>query len=185
MRDVLRGRRVRLTALCPRDLPVIASWRQDARLLRQLDALPAAPSSEAQIAKRIEDTQASGSGFIFAIRPLGANPNTLLGYLEFDGILWSQGVTGASMAIDPEEQGKGYGSEALALGLRFAFHELNLRRVQLTVFAYNTRAISLYERLGFVREGVYREFLERDGSFHDMLLYGLLRREWEARLRNE
>ncbi len=55
-----------------------------------------------------------------------------------------------------------------------------LRRVQLTVFSYNERAIALYEKLGFRREGAFREFLQRDGKQYDMYLYGLLRREWEA-----
>jgi RimJ/RimL family protein N-acetyltransferase len=47
------------------------------------------------------------------------------------------------------------------------------------VFSYNDRAIALYEKLGFQREGVYREFLQRDGERHDMYLYGLLHREWQ------
>ncbi len=64
--------------------------------------------------------------------------------------------------------------------MRFAFDEVNLRRLSLTVFAYNTRAIRLYEGMGFVREGTFREFLVRDGQPHDMLLYGLLEREWRA-----
>jgi RimJ/RimL family protein N-acetyltransferase len=46
------------------------------------------------------------------------------------------------------------------------------------VFSYNESAIALYEALGFTREGVYREHLERDGRRHDMYLYGLLRSEW-------
>ncbi|MEL7657044.1 MAG: GNAT family protein, partial [Bacillota bacterium] len=70
--------------------------------------------------------------------------------------------------------------EALRLLLRYAFDELNLYRVQLTVFSYNPGAIRLYEKLGFVREGVFREAVHRDGARHDMILYGLLRREWEA-----
>jgi RimJ/RimL family protein N-acetyltransferase len=49
------------------------------------------------------------------------------------------------------------------------------------VFSYNKRAIALYEKLGFQREGVYREFLQRDGKRFDMYLYGILRREWDAR----
>ena len=69
----------------------------------------------------------------------------------------------------------------MRLALKFAFDELNLHRVQLTVFAYNDRAIALYEKLGFQREGTFREFLHRDGARYDMYLYGLLRREWEAR----
>jgi RimJ/RimL family protein N-acetyltransferase len=38
----------------------------------------------------------------------------------------------------------------------------------------------VYERLGFQREGVFREALYRDNVRYDMYLYGLLRREWEA-----
>jgi len=72
----------------------------------------------------------------------------------------------------------GYGREAMHVGLNFVFNELNLYRVCLTVFSYNESAIALYEALGFTREGVYREHLERDGRRHDMYLYGLLRSEW-------
>jgi RimJ/RimL family protein N-acetyltransferase len=79
---------------------------------------------------------------------------------------------------DRQNWGKGYGTEAMRLALNFAFNELNLHRVQLSVFDYNERAIALYEKMGFVREGVYREYLQRDGKRYDMYLYGLLRREW-------
>jgi RimJ/RimL family protein N-acetyltransferase len=81
---------------------------------------------------------------------------------------------------DHQDWGKSYGGEALHLLLDHAFGELNLHRVQLTVLACNEPAIALYEKLGFVREGVYREFLLRDRIRFDMYLYGLLRREWEA-----
>jgi RimJ/RimL family protein N-acetyltransferase len=55
-----------------------------------------------------------------------------------------------------------------------------MHRLNLTVFSYNTRAIRLYERLGFVKEGVQREFLQRDGQRHDMIFYGLLASEWQG-----
>lgn len=61
--------------------------------------------------------------------------------------------------------------------------ELNLYRLQRTVFSYNERAIRLYERCGFQREGAYRELLQRDGERYDMLLYGLLAHEWRQRMR--
>jgi RimJ/RimL family protein N-acetyltransferase len=76
--------------------------------------------------------------------------------------------------------GQGYGTEALHLALQYAFDELNLHRITLTVIAYNERAIALYERAGFQREGVFREFGQRDGKRYDMYLYGLLRPEWES-----
>jgi RimJ/RimL family protein N-acetyltransferase len=67
----------------------------------------------------------------------------------------------------------------MRLTTAYAFRELNLYRISLTVFSYNTRAIRLYEKLGFVHEGVSRSALYRDGQRHDMLLMGLLRPEWE------
>jgi RimJ/RimL family protein N-acetyltransferase len=88
-------------------------------------------------------------------------------------------VAWLAIAIGPDTWDQGYGQEALGLLVDFAFRELNLYRIQLTVFAYNARAIRVYEKLGFRREGVFRAFLERDGQRHDMLLYGLLRPEWQ------
>ena len=80
---------------------------------------------------------------------------------------------------DQSNRGKGYGSEAMRLIIDYAFFELNLHRIQLTVFDYNQQAIALYERLGFQREGVFREFGQRDGKRYDMYLYGILYEEWE------
>jgi RimJ/RimL family protein N-acetyltransferase len=57
--------------------------------------------------------------------------------------------------------------------------ELNLYRLQLSVKAYNTRAIRLYEKLGFKHEGTLREYGERNGERYNMHLYGLLRHEWD------
>ena len=82
--------------------------------------------------------------------------------------------------IGPEYQGAGYGREAMELALRYAFHELNLFRVQLYVFGYNTRAINLYESIGFVREGTLRQSIHRDGVRYDTYVYGILRDEWAA-----
>jgi RimJ/RimL family protein N-acetyltransferase len=95
-------------------------------------------------------------------------------------------VCGFSIAIgDPANWGQGYGYEAAQLALAFAFDELNLHRVTTTVFSYNERSIALVEKLGFRTEGAFREFLHRDGRRHDMLLYGLLRPEWEARRQDQ
>jgi RimJ/RimL family protein N-acetyltransferase len=177
--NLLRGARVRLAALISDDLPTIAGWYHDPTFTRMFDARPAAPKSASALESWLDDYARINNGFLFAVRALA--DGALLGFVELEGILWAHQHAWVSIAIgDPAHQGQGYGREALGLALRFAFQELNLHRVQLTVFSYNARAIALYERLGFVREGVYREHLQRDGARHDMYLYGLLRREWEA-----
>jgi RimJ/RimL family protein N-acetyltransferase len=176
--NLLRGEKVRLTAVNSYDLSTITRWWSDPDFLRLYNNVPAAPRNEDQLSRRFDLSQTSPDVFLFAIRPLDGDQ--LLGLLEFDGVEWSNRTTFVSLGIgQPEHRGQGYGRDAMATALRFAFYELNLHRVCLTVFSYNEPAIALYERLGFVREGVYREHIERDGRRYDMVLYGLLRREWE------
>jgi len=176
---LLRGDRVRLTALNTRDLPTLVHWFEDAEFMRLYDTRPACPKSEAELTRWLEKLQKAKNDFAFAVRPL--NSKDLIGYVELDGILWPHGVCGFSIAIgDRANWGQGYGYEAARLALAFAFGEINLYRVTATVFGYNERSIALFEKLGFQREGAYREFLQRDGRRYDMLLYGLLRHEWGA-----
>lgn len=175
------GEKIRLTAFEPRDLPVLTGWYQDAEFMRLFDADAAHPKTERQVAEYVEGLLKSTTAYVFSIRPLGSDE--MVGFMEIDGIVWSQGIGWLAVGIgDPALRGQGIGSEAMRLLLDFAFNELNLRRVQLTVFSYNDAAIRLYEKLGFRREGVFREFLMRDGQVYDLLLYALLRREWAGGL---
>jgi len=179
MTNILKGEQVRLTAITKDDLSTFAKWYQDTDFMRQMDAVMARPKTADSFKKWQEEAQSDENRILFAIRP--CKDDTLIGYVEFEGILWNQQTAWLAIGIgDPAHQNKGYGREAMQLTLKFAFHELNLRRVQLTVFAYNERAVALYEKIGFVREGAFREFLHRDGQLYDMYFYGLLRREWET-----
>ena len=178
--NLLRGEQVRLAAPTSADLPTITAWWADPDFLRLYNTAPAVPRNEDQLSRRFDFSQTSNEVFLFAIRPL--DDESLLGLLEFDGVDWSNRTAFVSIGLGrAEHRGRGYGADAMRVGLRFAFHELNLHRVCLTVFSYNAPAIALYERLGFVREGVYREHIERDGQRYDLIFYGLLRHEWKMR----
>ncbi|MBK9748433.1 MAG: GNAT family N-acetyltransferase [Chloroflexi bacterium] len=182
--SLFNGQRVRLTALKPEDAAVMARWYEDGEFSRLWDAMVARPRTEASIRKWFEETDASKDGYGFGIRLMYSDE--LIGYLYVDGIVWNHGAGWLAIAIgEAANRGKGYGLEAMNLALKFAFHELNLHRIQLTVFGYNERAIRLYEKIGFQREGTIREFLARDGRRYDMYLYGLLKREWDAGVRQD
>jgi RimJ/RimL family protein N-acetyltransferase len=177
--NLLRGEKVRLTAVSSRDVSILARWWADADFLRFYDSLPAYPKTEDQLMRRIEGGQEGRENFLFAIRPLATDE--LIGLFELDGIIWSHRTSGVSIAIgNPDHRGQGYAADGMRVGLHFAFNELNLYRVYLTVFSYNEAAIRLYEKLGFSREGVSREHLERDGRRFDMIHYGILRHEWRG-----
>lgn len=75
-------------------------------------------------------------------------------------------------------KGLGYGSEALKLLLEWTFAVKKFHRVWIDCKEYNTIALNLYERLGFVREGVLREIIETDGVYENLIVFGMLDREF-------
>jgi RimJ/RimL family protein N-acetyltransferase len=87
--------------------------------------------------------------------------------------------------IGEENQGKGYGSEALRLMLDYGFGICNLHRIELNVFSYNERAIHVYEKLGFQREGVQRDALYYDHRYHDSIIMSMLEDEYRAKYKNQ
>lgn len=175
------GKLVRLTGFSKEDAKTFSGWHNDAGFLRLFDAAVARPRTEDEILKWFEEWQKSERTLNFAVRPL--DNDRLVAFVSLEDILWSHGVAWLGIGIgNREEWGKGYGHDAMSLVLNYGFCELNLHRVQLTVFEYNERAIALYEKTGFRREGVYREFMQREGRRYDMYLYGILRSEWEASL---
>ena len=178
--NILRGARIRLDALTDADLATITGWHQDAGFMRLLDSRTAHPHTADELRASFREMQQSPTDFLFAIRPL--DDNTIIGWLELDGIQWAHRTGGLGIGIgNPAYRSKGYGTEACQLALRFAFEELNLHRITVTVFSYNAASLGMIEKLGFVREGTFREFLERSGQRHDMILFGMLRPEWLAR----
>lgn len=178
--NILQGSRLKLAAVSKEDLTTIAAWYEDSAYSRMFDATPAVPKSQIQLEQWLEGALKAKDSFLFAIRLL--EDETLLGYIELDGILWPHQNCWLGIGLgNSEHWGRGFGQESMELALNFAFNELNLYRVQLTVFSYNDRALKLYEKLGFQREGVFREHIQRDGRRYDMILFGLLRREWAER----
>lgn len=179
-KDMFRGEQVRLACLVKEDATILAAWTQDSGFLRLQDTGIAAMETEEKSLAFIERENESATSYAFGLRRL--SDDALVGTIGLYEIEWANRTAWIGVGIGRREDwGKGYGTEGMELLLRYAFDELNLRRLQLTVIAYNARAIRMYEKLGFVREGAYREFVERDGERHDLFLYGLLRSEWRGR----
>ncbi len=71
----------------------------------------------------------------------------------------------------------GYGSDIMRTVCRYGFEVLNLHRIELTVFDWNTRAIRCYEKVGFQHEGVLRDGMFKAGRWNQLVYMGLLRGE--------
>jgi RimJ/RimL family protein N-acetyltransferase len=76
--------------------------------------------------------------------------------------------------VRPEYFGRGYGTEATRLVVRYGLDVAGLHRISLQVFDFNPRAQRVYEKCGFVREGVERDVLNWDGQWHDGIRMSIL-----------
>ena len=82
--------------------------------------------------------------------------------------------------LDPDALGKGYGTESMRLLAHHAFETMGLHRLTSRVLAFNDRATSAYEKVGFVVEGRERESALIGNKRYDDLIMGLLPSDLEA-----
>ena len=165
-----------------KDPEIEARWTHDSEFMRMMDTAPARPMSAALVKKeyeKLEKQMEEGKNqYYFAIR--SREDDRLIGKASVQWIEWANGHGFIRLGIGAaEDRGKGYGSQALRMLLRFAFAELNLFRLSVIVPEYNAAAIHVLEKHGFIEEVRRRESLERDGRRWDLLVFGLLNAEWQ------
>ena len=73
------------------------------------------------------------------------------------------------MGVHDAYAGRGAGSALMAAVIDLADNWLQIKRLELSVYADNARAIALYERFGFAREGFHPAYSWRNGAFVDSL----------------
>ena len=110
---------------------------------------------------------------LFVIRVL--RPARAIGFVLFKNLNPAFRAAELGVRIGAEsDRGKGFGSAATALALNYAWDSLNLRRVCLTVFASNDRALAAYARAGFREEGLMRQAAFSAGQWHDVVMMAAL-----------
>lgn len=150
---LLRGENVYLRELHDDDLPLLTKWWNDPQVSAP-QTLVVQPQPEASVVERYRTWSAN--------KGASANPGG-----------------DACRRRRAEHWSRGLGTDALRVMVRYGFEELGLNRIGLGVWAYNDRAIAAYRKVGFVEEGRRRQMAFHAGQFHDEVLMGLLRSEWE------
>ncbi|MFW6448825.1 MAG: GNAT family N-acetyltransferase [Halobacteriota archaeon] len=102
-----------------------------------------------------------------------------MGMISLNPIRHRTGTAELGYWLSPDEQGRGYTTEAAALLLGHGFDQLALHRVHAHVYGFNEPSRRLLTGLGFTHEGTLREHGFVDGERVDLEVYGLLRREWD------
>jgi [ribosomal protein S5]-alanine N-acetyltransferase len=114
----------------------------------------------------------------FGIDDMGS----FLGYADLAMIDWHEQRAGFGIALARANWGKSIATIAGTLMLERAFKTLNLERIVAEVHGSNERSLRLMARLGFVREGVLRQHETHRGQKQDVILFGLLRDEYQTRV---
>ena len=106
--------------------------------------------------------------------------NTPVGYMRISH--WSTYSRHVMIGSDihPDYRRQGCATEAYKLLLRYLFDCWQLNKVSLEVLSTNPGALALYDKLGFVREGIKRDEILRDGAYADSIVMSILRREYGA-----
>lgn len=107
-------------------------------------------------------------------------PANILGYVGLLNIDYISRKSDFYIQIAKKNQGKKYGYTAIVLILQHAFYNLNLNRVELVVLEYNERAIRLYEKAGFKKEGLQRQAVYKNGKYENLIFMAILKEDFIA-----
>ncbi|MET9802804.1 GNAT family protein [Streptomyces sp. NPDC006368] len=180
VKPTLTGEKVLLRPFTEDDAPTMAEILADPEVVRFTGTAPAAPSpSEAFLRTWYGSRSAQSDRLDLAL--VDRASGEVVGELVFNE--WDEPNRSCNFRtlIGPRGRDRGLGTEAIGLFLGYGFERLGLHRISLGVYAFNPRAVRVYEKAGFIREGVERETLLHEGEWIDSLCMSVLAREWATR----
>lgn len=174
---VLRSQRLILRQPIATDIADRHALGRDPEIYRMLGAdtrsLP--PLTEEQAKAWVENIAAHPAAWVIEYQGRAIGEILLDNFVEAD-----QRASLIVGILDRNALGSGLGTEAILAIAEFVFDTLKLHKLSTRVLAFNTRAIRAYERVGFVREGLERESALIGGTWHDDVIVGLLKKDFDA-----
>ncbi len=135
------------------------------------------PLNDQQLEQYIESTNT------LAFKVIDEDSKEVIGHIslgQIDNINRSARI-GKVLVGDTKMRGRSIGKHMMKAVLHIAFEELKLHRVTLGVYDFNTSAISCYEKIGFVKEGLLRESKKVGETYWNLWEMSMLEYEWRAK----
>ncbi len=183
--SLFQGYRVKLGALSGKDAERFAEWSNDANFLRNFDSKFALPREIEYYSNLIEKNNEADNIIQFCIKTINCenleDNDMIIGFALLNDIEWNNRSANLVLAIAENDfKNMGLGTETLQILLDFAFNELNLNRIGVSMISNNERALHLFEKSGFVIEGSMRQAVLRDGIKLDKIFMSILKAEWST-----
>lgn len=170
---IFKGDKIQLRPFVQDDYLVTATWRHDQELrkLSQIHLYPVTDVLEREWIDGILNCK-SDKNIYYAIESI--IEKKIVGYFLLKNINWISRIAWLGIVIgEKNTRGKGFGREAMELGLKYSFNYLNLRKISLEVLSENRAAFSLYKKLGFVEEGLLKNHFYFNGEYLDIRIMSL------------
>ncbi|MNO42316.1 putative ribosomal N-acetyltransferase YdaF [compost metagenome] len=135
-------------------------------------------------AKKFAETYAefSSNRLMFTIEDLhGEN----VGGVNLNSIDEKNGTFSIGVQVDKDHRGKGYGTRAITILLKYAFYERRLHKFNECALEGNEGSIAMLKKVGCVQEGVRRKVIYTNGRYYDLILFGLTKDEFMERTGDE
>lgn len=177
---MILGEGIRLRAIEKSDIPRFVRWLNDPEVTQYL--LLSSPLSLAMEEKWFENQLSipPASGQVLAIEVLEGDDWLHIGNTGLHNVDAVSRCAEFGIFIGEKAcWNRGFGTSATRLALKHGFENLNLNRIYLHVYENNARAIRAYETAGFVREGVLRQGVFKNGRYLDLIVMATLRSEWK------
>lgn len=172
---IIKGEKVILRPIKMSDAPRFARWFSDPEV-HQFLALRRKNITLKEERKFLRKKLSDKSQCNFAIDTIDG---VHIGSVGFKLVLLDKRATLGIVIGDKQYWGKGCGTDAMKVILRYGFKKLRLHKVELEVYDYNLRAITVYEKLGFRHEGVRRDYTLWKNKFYNCFSMGILSEEWQ------
>lgn len=103
------------------------------------------------------------------------NTEQRIGTIILNNIDYCNGTAEVHIKLDRTEVRKGYGTDALNTIVTYAFNEMRLNCVYAEILEYNASSIKLFEKCGFIREGILRSRVYKSGRYFNTIMFSKLR----------
>jgi len=172
-RFMIAGEHVILRAFEREDAERCYHWMNDPNIVRTLKSrYPIAFQSEMEWIERAMLSSPTERHFAIERR----DDRTHIGNASLHDIEWVSRTGWFGLFIgEPSAWNRGFGTDAIRTLVRFAFEEMNLRKLRIHVFDYNEKAKHVLLAQGFVEEGKLRRDFYREGMFHDIVILSVFR----------
>jgi diamine N-acetyltransferase len=176
----LESENIYLRPFIKEDIPFILKWYNDYNTrLKTGDTRPVNLADAEKIVDRKDDSR-----LWFAI--VRRADDSIIGETGLLRMMPEWRTTDLSIIIpDAVNQGKGYGTEAVNLLMKYAFGNLNYNRIAIGVVGFNEEALKFYEKVGFKKEGIQEEGYYCSFKYYDFIMMRILRREFIEMHKNE